>query len=125
LNTLQTDNAPSLSVVIPPFIFGALSFLALSVITILADTDLLGPYFNGRILAITHLAVLGWGTMIVFGALYQLIPVVFETAIFSEKLAKVTFWLFATSIILLVYSFWTDAFTTLLIYASSLMFVSL
>jgi len=125
LNNLQTDNAPSLSVINPHFIFGALSFLALSVITILADTDLLGPYFNGRILAVTHLAVLGWATMIVFGALYQLIPVVFETAIFSEGLAKLTFWLFAISVILLVYSFWTDAFTALLPYASSLMFIAL
>ncbi len=125
MNRLQTDNAPSLSVVIPPFIFGALSFFALSVLIILAGTDLLGPYFNGRILAITHLAVLGWGTMIIFGALYQLIPVVFEVALFSEKLAKTTTGLFALSIILLAYSFWTDAFSTLLLYTASLMFIAL
>jgi len=125
LNNLQTDNAPSISVVIPPFIFGSLSFLALSVLIILADTDLLGPYFNGRILAVTHLAVLGWATMIVFGALYQLVPVVFGTALYSEKIAKITTWLFAISVVLMVYSFWVDAFSTLLIYASSLMFFSL
>ncbi|KAA3617137.1 MAG: hypothetical protein D8M58_03910 [Calditrichaeota bacterium] len=124
MNNLQTDNAPSSGVVIPPFMIGALSFFALSVLTILAETDLLGPYYNGRILAITHLAVLGWGTMIIFGALYQLIPVVFETALFSEKLAKTTTVIFSLSTALLVYSFWTDNYDSLLILASSLMFCS-
>ena len=92
MNNLQTDNAPSLSVVIPPFIFGAVSFVILAVLVVLAGTDFLGVYFAGKMLAITHLAVLGWGTMIVLGALYQLVPVVFETALFSEGLARVTFW---------------------------------
>jgi len=112
-------------VVIPPFIFGALSFFVLAVLIILADTDLLGPYFAGKLLAITHLAVLGWGTMIVLGALYQLVPVVFETVLYSEKLAQVTFWSLAVSIILLVYAFWTYAFGNTLLVAASLMFASL
>ncbi len=125
MNNLQTDNAPSLSVVIPPFAFGALSFLAVTVLIVLANTDLLGTYFNAKILAITHLAVLGWGTMIVFGALYQLVPVMFETALFSENLARGTTVLFAGSVILFVYSFWIADFSTILIFASSLMFISL
>ncbi len=125
MNNLQTDNAPSLSVVIPPFIFGALSFLVLTVFIALTGNELLGPYFSGKMLAITHLAVLGWSTMIVLGALYQLVPVVFETGLFSEKLAGITFWLFAVSIILLVYAFWTNAFFTTLLYAASLMFGAL
>ncbi len=125
MNNLQTDNAPSLSVVIPPFIFGALSFLILTVFIALTGSELLGAYFAGKMLAITHLAVLGWSTMIVLGALYQLVPVVFAAGLFSEKLASVTFWSFAVSIILLVYAFWTNAFTTTLLYAASLMFSSL
>lgn len=122
---LTTENAPSLAVVKPHFIFGALAFLVLAVLIVLADTNLLGAYFGNKILAITHLAVLGWGSMIVFGALYQLIPVVFNTSLFSEKLALITFWMFAVSIVFMVYSFWIAAFTTLLIYASVLMFISL
>jgi hypothetical protein len=125
LNNLQTDKAPSLQVVVPPFIFGALSFFILTILILLAGSDMLGPYFAGKMLAITHLAVLGWSTMIVLGALYQLVPVVFETALFSEKLAKVTFWSFAVSIILLVYAFWNSDFGIFLIYAASLMFSSL
>ena len=124
MNNLQTGNAPSLSVVGPHFIFSALSFLCLTVFIILAGTDVLGPYFSGKLVAITHLAVLGWASMLAFGALYQLIPVVFETALYSELLAKITFWIFAVAILLLVYSFWTSSYGTTLIYASSLMFIA-
>jgi len=63
--------------------------------------------------------------MIVFGALYQLIPVVFETSLYSEKLAKFTFWLSGFSVIFLTYSFWIGAYSSLLVYASLLMFISL
>ena len=63
--------------------------------------------------------------MLIFGALYQLIPVIYETSLFSEKLATVTFWIFLISIILLSYSFWIGSFTELLMYASILMFFSL
>jgi len=125
VKNLQTNNAPSLSIVVPHFIFGALSFLILSVLIVLSGVDLFGPYFSGKMIALTHLAVLGWGTMLVFGALYQLIPVVFETTLYSEKLAKVTFWLSTFSISLFVYSFWTSNYGMMLIYASSLMFASI
>ncbi|MBT3252894.1 MAG: hypothetical protein HN995_11165 [Candidatus Marinimicrobia bacterium] len=125
MSNLKTGNAPSLSVVVPHFIFSALSFLCLTVFIFLTGTDVLGPYFNSKLLAITHLAVLGWASMLAFGALYQLIPVVFETALYSELLAKITFWIFAIAIFLLVYAFWTSAFGTTLLYASSLMFIAL
>lgn len=125
MSELNSNNAPDASVVKPHFIFGSLSLFVLSVMIILADTNLLGAYFNTKILAITHMAVLGWASMIVFGALYQLIPVVFETTLYSEKLAKFTFWLFGFSVLFLTYAFWIGAFSTLLIYASILTFSAL
>jgi len=125
MNGLQTNNAPHSSVVIPHFIFGAISLLILAVLILLADESLLQAYFNAKLVAITHIAVLGWASMIVFGALYQLVPVVFETALFSEKLAKVTFWVSAVSVLFLSYSFWVSSYVTLLPYASICMFLSL
>ncbi|SDX09926.1 Cytochrome C and Quinol oxidase polypeptide I [Lutibacter oricola] len=125
MNGLQTNNAPHSSVVVPHFIFGAISLLVLAVLIILADESLLQAYFNTKLIAITHIAVLGWASMIVFGALYQLVPVVFETALFSEKLAKVTFWFSAVSVLFLSYSFWVGSYVTLLPYASICMFLSL
>ncbi|RUA09896.1 MAG: hypothetical protein DSY82_05510 [Flavobacteriia bacterium] len=125
MNGLSSNNAPHPSVVKPHFIFGSLALLVLSVMIFLADTTLLGSYFDSKMIAITHMAVLGWATMIVFGALYQLIPVVFETSLFSEKLAKFTFWMAGLGVLLLTYAFWIGDFTGLLPYAALLMFVSL
>ncbi len=125
MSTLNSNNAPDASVVKPHFIFGSLALFVLSIMIILADSSLLESYFNNKIIAITHMAVLGWAVMIVFGALYQLIPVVFETSLYSEKLAKFTFWLSGFSIIFLTYTFWIGAYTSLLIYASLSMFISL
>lgn len=125
MNGLKTTNAPSSSVVIPHFIFGGISLVILAVLLILADTNLLKAYFNTKLIAITHIAVLGWASMIVFGALYQLVPVVFETALFSEKLAKITFWFSCFSVLFLSYSFWVGSYVELLPYASVCMFFSL
>ncbi|MCD4663722.1 MAG: hypothetical protein K8R68_00530 [Bacteroidales bacterium] len=122
---LATDNAPSPGVVVPHFVFAAISFFALTLLVFFSGEYFLGYFFEPHLLAITHAAALGWGSMIIFGALYQLIPVIFETALFSEKLAKVTFWLFGVGIIFLVYSFWTGGFSSTLPYASSLVFIAL
>ena len=125
MSVLNSNNAPDASVVKPHFIFSSLSLLILSFMIILADSSSLDAYFNTKIVAITHMAVLGWAIMIVFGALYQLIPVVFETSLFSENLAKFTFWISSFSVLFLTYSFWVGAYATLLPYAASLMFISL
>ncbi len=125
MNNLQTDNAPSITVVKPHFIFAGISFFVASLLIVLADDEILGPFFGVKTVAITHVAVLGWATMIIFGALYQLIPVIFETALFSEKLAKINFWVFAISIASLSYSFWVNSLSDLLIYAAVLLLISL
>jgi len=108
---LSTKNAPSASVVLPHFAFGALSFLAASIIILLVASDLTQHYLNPRLLSLTHVLVLGWISMIIFGSLYQLIPVVMEVKLYSEKLAISTFVLFGSGLIILSVSFWNFAFT--------------
>ena len=103
---LSTQRAPHPSVVLPHFAFGAVSFLVLSIVLIFSTNELAMHYFQPKILALTHIATLGWITMIIFGALYQLIPVVLEVPLFSEKLAKICFWLLALGTLLLVHAFW-------------------
>ncbi len=122
---LATDNAPSPGVVVPHFVFAAISFIIVAVLMLLSASSFTGYFFEPRLLAITHAAVLGWGTMIIFGALYQLIPVIFETALYSERLAKATFWTFGAGVIMMVYTFWNNEFSTLLIYSASLTFIAL
>lgn len=52
--------------------------------------DLLGYHISGTVLSVVHLMILGWVSMIIFGALYQLIPVVMQIKLYSEKLAITT-----------------------------------
>jgi hypothetical protein len=125
MNGLQTANAPSSKIVIPHFIAGALSFLIVAILLAFSTPELLTAYYNNKLIAITHIIILGWASMMVFGALYQLIPVVYETSLYSEKLASITFWLFVISVSLLSYSFWIGSYTVILMYASTLMFSSL
>jgi hypothetical protein len=87
---LSTKNAPSVWVVAPHFLIGTLSFFIASVFVLFNYEDLLGYHISGSVLAIVHLLILGWITLIIFGALYQLIPVVMEVKLFSEKLAFIT-----------------------------------
>ncbi len=122
---LATDNAPSPGVVVPHFIFASISFFVVVVLMLLSASSFTGYFFEPHLLAITHAAVLGFGTMIIFGALYQLIPVIFETALYSEKLAKVTFWTFGIAVVMMVYTFWNNQFSTLLVYSASLTFIAL
>jgi len=108
---LNTKNAPSPSVVLPHFAYAALMFLVSSMIMLLAAPKLILPYhLNPEMLALTHSMVLGFITMIIFGSLYQLIPVVMEVKLFSEMLARITFYLFGTGVIILVISFWEATF---------------
>jgi len=86
-----SNNAPSSSVVIPHFITGAVIWL-LCMILLFCNTDaLMGHFFNFKLLSINHLLVLSWVTTIIFGALYQLLPVILLCKLYSERLAILSF----------------------------------
>ena len=93
-------------VVLPFYLFAAVSFLV-SCILLLLNTDVVHlHYFNPQTLAITHLMALGWGTMIILGASHQLLPVLIEGKLASYPLAYFSFFLAATGIPLLVTGFY-------------------
>lgn len=87
---LSTKNAPSIWVVVPHFLIGTVSFLLASIFLLFNYEDLLGYHISGTVLSVVHLMILGWVSMIIFGALYQLIPVVMQIKLYSEKLAITT-----------------------------------
>lgn len=88
------------------FITAIVSFVTLNLFLVLSHSDIVGHHFNPKILAVTHIATLGWITMIIFGALFQLIPVVLEVKLFSELLAEIQFWIYLSGVVGLVYCFW-------------------
>lgn len=98
--------SPPFNIVKKYFIAAITSFLLLNFLLLLNYEDIGGHHFQPKILSITHIATLGWITMIIFGAMFQLVPVVLEVKLFSPKLAEIQFWIFVVGIIGLVYKFW-------------------
>ncbi|HEX9127451.1 MAG TPA: iron-sulfur cluster assembly protein [Methylomirabilota bacterium] len=60
--------------------------------------ELAGHYYHPRLVALTHMVTLGWITLGIMGASYQLIPIVLERPIWSERLARWQFWFMVTGI---------------------------
>lgn len=101
-----SQKSPSPGVVIPHYVCGALFFVVLCFLILFSSDAFIGHYFHPKLLAITHIAALGWGTMIILGALYQLLPVILETPLYNETLAKITFFTFTAGVICLAWAFW-------------------
>ena len=55
-------------------------------------------YYQPRLIALTHLVTLGWITLAVMGASYQIVPVVLGRPVWSERLARWQFWILALSV---------------------------
>ncbi|HCN85078.1 MAG TPA: hypothetical protein DIT07_15890, partial [Sphingobacteriaceae bacterium] len=49
---------------------------------------------------------LGWGSLIIFGACYQLLPVILEIELYSYRIGWISLSMFVSGLILLVCSFW-------------------
>ncbi len=107
---LSTQNAPSIWVVAPHYLIGTIGFIIAALLSVFHYEEFLSYHLTPHILAITHLMILGWVSLIIFGALYQLIPVVFEVKLFSEKLAHATLVLLVTGLIFLIIGFFDFEF---------------
>lgn len=125
MNLSTTEKAPSPNLIIPHFIFGGLSLVLVAFLAMLNPDSLTQHYFNPTLLALTHLLVLGFITMISIGALYQLIPVILEVKLYSEKMGWFTFFFFSSGILLLVVSFWIFSFNLLFQIAASFIFIAI
>ena len=124
MQQVASQNAPSPSVVLPHFATGGLSWLVAVGLIVAFPEALAQHYFNPKLLAITHLLALGWGSMIVFGALYQFIPVILEVKLFSERLAQTSFLLLALGAVLLAVAFWNFRLDALVITAASMVLLA-
>jgi hypothetical protein len=65
----------------------AVAFLVGGLGVVWLGPELAGHYYHPRVLALTHTVTLGWITLAIMGASYQLIPIVLERPIWSQRLA--------------------------------------
>lgn len=88
------------------YLISGICFVLLALLLLSLSGNFPRHYFAPGTLAITHLAALGWGTLIIFGACYQLLPVLLECNLYSERLPWIILALFLPGLFCLVYSFW-------------------
>lgn len=124
MNNTSIGNPPKDFAVLPFYAAGAIFFLGLSLLMFLAAGRFQEHFFQGQTLALVHAAALGWGTMIIFGAAYQLLPVICEKDLFSSKLAFISFWSLLVGTILLVGTFWHFKTGQIMIYGGSFIFIA-
>lgn len=108
--TFTIPKTTPLNAVLPFYATGAMAFVVLCLLMVVSSESLTTHYFNPHLLSIVHLTALGWGSMIIFGAAYQLLPVVAEKELYNEDLATFSWYALCAGTMLLVYSFWD--FTT-------------
>ena len=106
--TGNTDSIKTTSwkVVLPFYGYASIAFFVATVLLLLSVSDITAHYFQPHNLALTHIMALGWGTMIILGASHQLVPVLIEGRLYSNKLAFASFILAGSGIPLLTYSFY-------------------
>jgi len=107
---INIGKAPPNLAVLPFYATGALAFVIWSFLLLISAESLTGHYFHPHLLTIVHTAVLGWGTMIIFGAAYQLLPVICERDLYSSGMAIASWYCLTPGVVLLAGSFWN--FTT-------------
>lgn len=99
---LQTTQA---RIVVPFYVYASFFLLIATLLLFIKSADLMGHYFQPSLLAITHAMALGWGSMVIFGAAHQLVPVLTERPLFSHLLAQLSFYTMAIGIPFLCYGF--------------------
>jgi hypothetical protein len=84
----------------------AVAFLAAAIGTAWLAPELGSHYYHPRLLALTHTVTLGWITLAIMGASYQLIPVALERPIWSERVARWQLAILAVAVIGMVAHFY-------------------
>lgn len=100
------QGSPALHVPLRFFVVGWLALMALPPVLLLRPEVLTTYHYNQYVIALTHLGVLGWIGSVVFGALYQLVPVVLQTRLHSERLARWHFLCHLIGFTGMVWMFW-------------------
>ncbi len=75
-------------------------------------------HFTDWIIAHVHVGALGWNGFLTFGILYWLIPKIFNTPLYSKKLANTHFWIGTVGIVLYVVPMYWAGFTQALMWKS-------
>jgi len=104
MNSISQDFAPPFKLIAPFFIIGSFFYLIASFFIFSFSVD---DFFfqNPSVLAFTHLFLLGFVMMVIFGAMAQLVPVVLEVGHFGVELFYAIWPLLLVGTSLMVFGF--------------------
>ena len=106
MSTIRARRSPEPDLPGRYFATGMAGFLAFSLGVPLLAPELVSTNDDPRVFALTHVAVLGWITMTMLGALYQLFPVALGGTVRSPRLGRWNFWVLAAGVAGFVPSFY-------------------
>jgi hypothetical protein len=106
MKELDARYSPSFRLVTAHFAVGLAGMLVFAALLLANAAALGGPFFQGRMLGLVHLCVLGWLLPVTLGALHQLVPVVFEVPLVSERAAWTGLVLYVPGAAGMVWHFW-------------------
>ncbi|UKJ08927.1 hypothetical protein [Solitalea lacus] len=73
------------------YMAGSIAYLIVCVLMLMSGNAFAGHFFHPQLLAMVHLAALGWISMIIIGTTYLLVPVILDVDLYSNKLAHFSF----------------------------------
>lgn len=115
----QSGNETNIKLPLSFIIFSLLAFIISQVIILTSGVTIInGVFRTPSIWAAAHLLILGWALMVAMGAMYQLVPVAFLTAIWNERFGFFQFGISALGITSLSISLFY--FPDLLLYGGTL-----
>lgn len=106
LRAVRTERSPEASLPGRYFATGLVAFILFALAVPLVAPVLIVTNADPRIFALTHLAVLGWITMTMIGATYQLFPAALGGTLRGARLGRWNYWLMAAGIAGFVPSFY-------------------
>jgi cytochrome c oxidase cbb3-type subunit I len=96
------------------FLIVALSFYGMSTfegpLMALKDVNALSHYTDWTV-GHVHSGALGWVAMVSFGSLYHMIPKLWNTKIWSQKLIEIHFWFATIGVLLYITAMWISGIT--------------
>ncbi|MBI4841450.1 MAG: cbb3-type cytochrome c oxidase subunit I [candidate division NC10 bacterium] len=101
---------PSLWLPLRYMITGQVNLLLAIALAVLRAEDLVDFYYQGHLLAITHLITLGWITTTIMGASFLVAPLIFSAPLYSERLGRWQFPPLVAGIAVMVVHFWTGQY---------------
>ncbi len=103
---IRAARGPSVTLPLRYLVAATLAFVAATAGVVWLAGDLAGHYYRPRVLALAHTVALGWITLTIMGASYQLVPVALEAPIWSERVARWQFVALMTGVVGLVAHFY-------------------